>query len=171
MPLRFHSNLIPCVLHTSLHSFIKLCGYKSWDTGCLFACYFFSNNNFSPELKLIWLLFYFFLIPRLRLTESWDQCISGCLNPCMYVKLCSRGSLVSSAPSRPLRKAKCMLPRIRPQWMSASAFSSRGSMCFMRKQMHRKWNILNKLKPSLEEISIIFLQIIFILSIYFLNSS
>lgn len=146
-----------------------------------------------PLYKVLWIqnLFacnfwggHFLFIPRLRSTGSWDQCISGCLNPCMYVKLCSRGWLASSAPSRPLRKARCMLLRIRPQWMSASAFSSRGSTWL--KRILALWgnNCLKSeiawinqyfffkrsvLLPRTVQDNLTLLQIIFVLIIYILN--
>lgn len=66
---------------------------------------------------------------RLRLTGSCGQSTSGCLSPSMCRRPYFRGSQDSSAPSRHWKKARPTLQRTRPQWMNASAFSSKESMC------------------------------------------
>lgn len=66
---------------------------------------------------------------RLRLTGNCDLSTSACLSPSMWRRPCFRGSQDSSAQSRHWKKARPMLPRTRPLWMSASAFSSKESMC------------------------------------------
>lgn len=71
---------------------------------------------------------FFHVLPRLRLTGSWSPCTSACSSRCTCARPCSRGWQVSSAPSRPWRRAKRMQPRTRRVWTNASASSSRESM-------------------------------------------
>lgn len=64
---------------------------------------------------------------RLRLTGSWSQCTSGCLSPFTCARPCSRDWRANSAPSRAWRRDRCMLPRTRPPWTSASVSSLKES--------------------------------------------
>lgn len=92
-----------CLVHKLYHSLL-----------CVLSC---------PWLKL-WLCSI-----RLRSTGSCDRSTSGCLSPSTCQRLYFRGSQDSSAPFRLWRKARRTLPRTRPLWTSASAFSSKESMC------------------------------------------